>query len=604
MTHRSTAAVLLGAVIATAAAIPQATASPPTQAAAAQSAEPTGTSSGQDDETVTFDVFSDIQGHLDDLEDVLDAAHALDPETEGLVINGDIVDRGYSFEYDDVQARLDAADRNGPVAATIGNHEAYAGAWCDERTLCQPSWPNGWTEEAFYGNFLDFAERDSVYGEYSFGGVPVLVTGTERLMWWEDLNLDDHVYLSDTQLDWLDERLRHHSRDGRPVFVFTHYPLADTVSASDRRAGQFHLQDAELRSVLGAYPNAVLFSSHTHADLRDDDWATRVTVPGGHPDGFVAVNTGAVLNHQYLHVTSGPDGAVIRARDTSADTWVGRIDVPRVQPSSPGLASVAVDVAEEAVAPGDTVRIEATVTNVGGRPIPWADLTVEVPDGWSVEPVDAPPAGRLTDGDRRSATWDVTAPGDAAADVVDVMVRAVDRRGDSLGEGTSPLRVPSAPAGTPYVSDLPFLRADNGTGPVERDLSNGATAPGDGPALTMSGTTYSKGLGTTADSHTSVYLGGACTRFTATVGIDDRAPQASQRRPHDGRDDGGDVVLSVRADDGVVYESVVMRRGDAPEQVDVDVTGAERLHLIVDAADGSTAWDYADWADARLTCAS
>ena len=54
--------------------------------------------------------------------------------------------------------------------------------------------------------------------------------------------------------------------------------------------------------------------------------------------------------------------------------------------------------------------------------------------------------------------------------------------------------VPPAPRpSTHAVSDLPFLSATNGWGPVERDTSNGEQAAGDGRPITINGVQYAKG---------------------------------------------------------------------------------------------------------------
>ncbi|MQB01445.1 MAG: DUF4838 domain-containing protein [Actinobacteria bacterium] len=79
------------------------------------------------------------------------------------------------------------------------------------------------------------------------------------------------------------------------------------------------------------------------------------------------------------------------------------------------------------------------------------------------------------------------------------------------------------PAGTADVSDLPWLWAANGLGPVEKDTSNGGEAAGDGGPITIRGKTYAKGLGVHPYSEVGYHLGGACARFTARVGIDDEA---------------------------------------------------------------------------------
>ena len=48
------------------------------------------------------------------------------------------------------------------------------------------------------------------------------------------------------------------------------------------------------------------------------------------------------------------------------------------------------------------------------------------------------------------------------------------------------------------------------------------------------------------------------------------------------------------------WESGKMVRGDAPKQVDVDITGAKELRLLVDDAGNDIMGDHADWADAKL----
>ena len=92
------------------------------------------------------------------------------------------------------------------------------------------------------------------------------------------------------------------------------------------------------------------------------------------------------------------------------------------------------------------------------------------------------------------------------------------------------------PPGTVAVSDLPFVSATNGWGPVERDTSVGEQAAGDGKPITLQGVTFAKGLGTNSVSDVQLYLGGHCSRFTATVGVDDE------------QGNGGSVTFSVIAD--------------------------------------------------------
>ncbi|WP_202875363.1 NPCBM/NEW2 domain-containing protein [Kribbella albertanoniae] len=172
-------------------------------------------------------------------------------------------------------------------------------------------------------------------------------------------------------------------------------------------------------------------------------------------------------------------------------------------------------------------------------------------------------------------------------------VQAIKLPGGGLGFFAATIAnkpLPPAPRGEQWVSDLEFLDATNGWGPVERDRSNGEDAPGDGATLTLNGVTYAKGLGTHAPSLVSVRLGGNCQTFTAKVGIDDEM------------EDRGKVSFKVLTD-GVAKQTSDLLTGTSPTaSMSVDVTGAQTLTLqVTDGGDGITS-DHANWAEAKLTC--
>ncbi|GAA1204966.1 NPCBM/NEW2 domain-containing protein [Prauserella alba] len=549
--------------------------------------------------TTTFDVFSDIQGHIDDWDAVLTDAERAAPGSSATVINGDIVDRGYAEEYSEVRQTMDAHDRDQPLLTSFGNHEAYAPAWCDQQTLCQPSWPNGFTPEDLYGTYFDFAGTDKVYGERVVNGVPLIGIGPDKLMWWEDQNLDDHVHIGQEQLDWFRDRVAAHGRTGKPFFVFTHYPLSNTVTQSDGDAGRYHLMEEEIREILGDYPQAVLFSSHTHADIGEDWWADRVHVPGGHPDGFTAVDTGAVLNRQYIQVTTGPDGAVVRARDARNGTVINELTVPKADRGA-GRTTLTVDTPVEAVAPRRQVDVTATVARLGNGALGGATVELDLPDGWATESDTTRSLGPVKSGERSRLTWTLQAPETSGTARIDVAAR--DRAGRRVAERSLDVAVAEAPSGHTRVSSLPLLAESNTHGPVERDRTNGGPAPADRGEITIDGKTYDHGLGMLAPASATIYSGGRCSRLTAEAGLDDDIPQGSQRRPFpDG--ESGDVMFVVEADGREVYRSGVVRQGDPAVTVDAAIDGAGTVELIAEDVDGTSVGDYADWGHATLTCA-
>ena len=67
----------------------------------------------------------------------------------------------------------------------------------------------------------------------------------------------------------------------------------------------------------------------------------------------------------------------------------------------------------------------------------------------------------------------------------------------------------------------------------------------------------------------------------------------------------GSVVFKVLVDSGSgqwkpASESAILRGGDAPLPISVDLQGASRLALLVEFADRGDECDYANWLNARL----
>ncbi|WP_281889918.1 hypothetical protein [Paenibacillus sp. YYML68] len=74
--------------------------------------------------------------------------------------------------------------------------------------------------------------------------------------------------------------------NGKPFFVFLHQPLPGTVSGSRVCCAQHVAQHEELKRILAAYPQAVIFSGHTHWELKLPHTLVR--------DSFTMVNSSSV----------------------------------------------------------------------------------------------------------------------------------------------------------------------------------------------------------------------------------------------------------------------------------------------------------------------
>src|SRR2546421_63015 len=141
-----------------------------------------------------------------------------------------------------------------------------------------------------------------------------------------------------------------------------------------------------------------------------------------------------------------------------------------------------------------------------------------------------------------------------------------------------------------FASDQPWTYMGNELGPVERDMSNGGPAAGDGRTLTLNGLSYAKGLGAYAPSAIEFRPDAGCSNFTADIGVDGEVGNR------------GSVVFQVWGDGHKLYESGVMTGSDATRNVSVNITGVRSLRLELVAVDATT-YDSADWANARVACA-
>ncbi len=106
--------------------------------------------------------------------------------------------------------------------------------------------------------------------------------------------------------------------------------------------------------------------------------------------------------------------------------------------------------------------------------------------------------------------------------------------------------------------------------------------------LSMAGRTFAKGIGVHSYAELVYEIGGAYEAFVATIGIDDVV------RPR------GSVVFRVEGDGKVLFDSGMLTGTDPPQDIIVNISGVTILTLVVDYGDELDLADHADWGDARL----
>ena len=144
--------------------------------------------------------------------------------------------------------------------------------------------------------------------------------------------------------------------------------------------------------------------------------------------------------------------------------------------------------------------------------------------------------------------------------------------------------------GVKYLSDESFSQLWNGWGPAERNRSNGETGASDGRQISLDGVTYTKGIGVHSDSQLNWQLYGQCSTFSAVIGVDDEVGAR------------GSVIFQVYVDGAIKLHSDVMTGSTPARNVQIDVSGATELSLVVHYGWDNYSYDHADWADAKVTC--
>ncbi|MER5809467.1 sulfatase-like hydrolase/transferase [Streptomyces sp. NPDC002033] len=234
--------------------------------------------------------------------------------------------------------------------------------------------------------------------------------------------------------------------------------------------------------------------------------------------------------------------------------------------------------------------VSVTTRLANGTARAWPDVRVELalPAGWTAVAGGPVTAASLAPGAALTTLWTVTAPSAAAGLVTASATTSAFR----FTASTRFTPLPAPPTADAYLSDLPWVSAANGWGPVERDSSNGRKEAGDGTPIAFGGVTYAKGLGVHAPSEVVYHLGGRADRFTALVGIDDFSARQSSA---------GATRALVRADGRTLLTTATLTAATGPVALDLDVRGVRLLHLVVEDANANSAFDHTSWARAHVT---
>lgn len=272
--------------------------------------------SQQYEDDLTFAVLGDVHGNNDSLHRAISDLYNINPGLDVLILNGDTVDQGIKKQYDEIKRTLFKTNSMLPktIIKNIGNHEFFN----YDIEVNSPQ-----DVKTFINRYLEFSGEEKVYHDTWVEGYHFISLGSED---GNSETLDSiRAYISNEQRNWLTDKLAENYEKGRPMFVFLHQPLN-----SNPNSGWVGSDQSELKIILSQYPEVILFSSHTHADL------TEKGIVINQP--FTKVHTGAVhytivrnVQDQTrtrepfikgLYVVVNGDRVVIKGRDLKEGSWI------------------------------------------------------------------------------------------------------------------------------------------------------------------------------------------------------------------------------------------------------------------------------------------
>lgn len=200
-----------------------------------------------------FQVLSDLHinadkpQHTAHLIAALDDIAVLSPDSEAIFCVGDNTDKGIQADYDLLEQILGSVDASlPPIYYAIGNHDMiYGTSYTNQVEL-----------------FTENLSMPAVYYAGDIGNTRYIVLGSDTIV--------GEGTIGEQQLQFLKDELAKADKD-KPVFIFLHQPLIDTVSGSlyslDPDVQYWYgitPTGDQVRAILKEYPNAILFTGHTH----------------------------------------------------------------------------------------------------------------------------------------------------------------------------------------------------------------------------------------------------------------------------------------------------------------------------------------------------
>lgn len=235
-------------------------------------------------------------------------------QSRALVMLGDNTMNGQVFENAILYGLLRKYNTVDTVLMAVGNHDICPGKHNqgDYDTLRERF-------IRFNNTFLDNQIDELYYAR--------IIEGCYFIVLASDCDAGVAQYISPEQFEWLEGVLKEADKSGKPVFLFSHWPL-NHVFSKVWQEGHVGEQSDELHALLQKYDNRIFFfTGHLHMGIYEDGYGiaeegkiTYINVPSfgsENTDGDADVqNTGMGLQTEVY-----ADEVVVRVRDFAAHEW-------------------------------------------------------------------------------------------------------------------------------------------------------------------------------------------------------------------------------------------------------------------------------------------
>lgn len=225
--------------------------------------------------------------------------------TSAIVFPGDFANSGSKNNYDLFYSFIDDVFETRPTLyPVVGNHELQ--------------YYDDYNEGI--AQYMESTGMPGAYFTFEVGGFKCFALGSE--------DTSTHGYMSSTQFEWFKTEMEKLDKNQK-IFIFMHQGIYDTVSGTLPHHGWhgFRSQTTNLRNLIKQYPNAFVFSGHSHQSVECEQ-----TSLFGHGQEANYINCGAsgyVIdeNQENTYGSSGyfveiyEDYLLLKSRNASENKW-------------------------------------------------------------------------------------------------------------------------------------------------------------------------------------------------------------------------------------------------------------------------------------------